>query len=240
MSERSNDYVAFDLNHDPQEVMAGLIALAESELSDLSDTRKAAYALGLHTIRINAQPMLFRRGTLDADVKARLEAFGRDEAMQNRHLEIWQHIQESPAFKQLYQLAVTIFSEPQQSAPDDVDLALYAGRFLSTHDKDLLAGLPLMDAEALSQLDLTFDDVRYPELLFRYRARNFPQSLSQSEWKRWQKVRRDKLMGVSSAQTAASRVQDELMEISQRSDLEPHQIELLQQFAHWLDHQPPV
>lgn len=97
-----------------------------------------------------------------------------------------------------------------------------------------------MDAEALSQLDLAFDDVRYPELLFRYRARNFPQSLSQSEWKRWQKVRRDKLMGISNAQTAASRVQDELMEISQRSDLDPQQIELLQQFAHWLDHQPPV
>jgi exodeoxyribonuclease-1 len=240
LSERSNDYVAFDLNRDPQEVMAGLIALAESESSDLRETRKQAYALGLHTIRINAQPMLFRRSTLDADVKARLEGFGRDEAMQNQHLEIWQHIQESPAFKQLYQLAVTIFSEPQQSVPDDVDLALYSGRFLSSHDKDLLAGLPLMDAEALSQLDLAFDDGRYLELLFRYRARNFPQSLSQSEWKRWQKVRRDKLMGISHTKTAASRVQDELMEISQRSDLDPQQIELLQQFAHWLDHQPPV
>jgi exodeoxyribonuclease-1 len=220
--------------------MAGLIALAESESSDLRETRKQAYALGLHTIRINAQPMLFRRSTLDADVKARLEGFGRDEAMQNQHLEIWQHIQESPAFKQLYQLAVTIFSEPQQSVPDDVDLALYSGRFLSSHDKDLLAGLPLMDAEALSQLDLAFDDGRYLELLFRYRARNFPQSLSQSEWKRWQKVRRDKLMGISNAQTAASRVQDELMEISQRSDLDPHQFGLLQEFVNWLDNQPPV
>jgi exodeoxyribonuclease-1 len=97
-----------------------------------------------------------------------------------------------------------------------------------------------MDAEALSQLDVPFDDLRYPELVFRYRARNFPQSLSQSEWKRWQKVRRNKLMGVSNAKTAASRVQNELMEISQRSDFDLHQIELLQQFTNWLDHQPPV
>ena len=131
-------------------------------------------------------------------------------------------------------------SEPQKAVPKDVDLALYAGSFLSTHDKDLLAGLPMMDAEAFSQLDLAFDDVRYPELVFRYRARNFPQSLSKPEWKRWQKVRRDKLMGISNAKTAASRVQDELIEISKRSDLDPHQIELLQQFTHWLDHQPPV
>jgi exonuclease I len=64
--------------------------------------------------------------------------------------------------------------------------------------------------------------------------------LSQSEWKRWQKVRRDKLMGISNAQTAASRVQDELMEISQRSDLDPHQFGLLQEFVNWLDNQPPV
>lgn len=240
LSEHSNDYVAFDLNLDPQEVMAGLIALAESKPSDLSEIRKQTYALGLHTIRINAQPMLFRRATLEADVKARLEAFGRDEAMQNRHLDIWHHIQESPAFKQLYQLAVAILSQPQQSVPEDVDLALYAGSFLSTHDKDLLAGLPLMDAEALSQLDLAFDDVRYLELVFRYRARNFPQSLSQSEWKRWQKVRRNKLMGINNPKTAVTRVQDELMEISQRAELDTHQIELLQQFANWLDHQPPV
>jgi exodeoxyribonuclease-1 len=240
LSERSNDYVAFDLNRDPQEVMAGLIVLAESELSDLSETRKQAHALGLHTIRINAQPMLFSRGTLEAEVKARLGAFNRDEVMQNRHLDVWHHIQESPAFKQLYQLAVAILSEPQQQVPNDVDLTLYSGGFLSEHDKNLLAGLPLMDAEALSQLDVPFDDLRYPELVFRYRARNFPQSLSQSEWKRWQKVRRNKLMGVSNAKTAASRVQNELMEISQRSDFDLHQIELLQQFTNWLDHQPPV
>jgi exodeoxyribonuclease-1 len=140
----------------------------------------------------------------------------------------------------LYQLAVAILSEPQQQVPNDVDLTLYSGGFLSEHDKNLLAGLPLMDAEALSQLDVPFDDLRYPELVFRYRARNFPQSLSQSEWKRWQKVRRNKLMGVSNAKTAASRVQNELMEISQRSDFDLHQIELLQQFTNWLDHQPPV
>jgi len=31
-----------------------------------------------------------------------------------------------------------------------------------------------------------------------------------------------------------------LMEISQRSDLDPHQFGLLQEFVNWLDNQPPV
>ena len=240
LSERSNDYVAFDLNYDPQHVMTNLIGLVESNSADRSELRKQVRELGIHTIRINAQPMLFRRGTLEPNVKTRLEAFGRDEVRQNQHLDVWQHIQESPAFKQLYQLAVQVLVETEQALPDDVDFGLYAGNFLSTHDKDLLASLPLMDPEGLSQWTQSFDDPRYDVLLFRYRARNFPQSLTQSEWKLWQKTRREKLMGGHSTKTQASRVQDELVAISQRTDLEPHQIEQLEQFVMWLDKQPPV
>ena len=240
LSERSNDYVAFDLNYDPQQVMTNLIGLVERYSIDRSELRKQVRAMGIHTIRINAQPMLFRRATLEPHIKSRLEAFGRDEVRQNQHLDVWQHIQESPAFKQLYQLAVQVLVETEQALPDDVDFGLYAGKFLSTHDKDLLASLPLMDPEALSQWTQSFDDPRYDTLLFRYRARNFPQSLTQSEWKLWQKTRREKLMGVHSTKTQASRVQDELVAITQRTDLEPHQIEQLEQFVMWLDKQPPV
>ena len=149
LSERSNDYVAFDLNYDPRHVMTSLIGLVESNPADRSELRKQARELGVHTIRINAQPMLFRRGTLEPNIKTRLEAFGRDEVRQNQHLDVWQHIQESPAFKQLYQLAVQVLVETEQALPDDVDFALYAGNFLSTHDKDLLTSLPLMDPEGL-------------------------------------------------------------------------------------------
>jgi exodeoxyribonuclease-1 len=240
LSERSNDYVAIDLNCDPQAVMAGLIQLVESPITDRFVLRKQVRELGLQTVRINAQPMFFHRGTLESEVKARLEAFGRDEVRQNQHLDVWHHIQDSPAFKQLYQLAVQVLAEPEQVMPDDVDFALYSGGFLSAHDKDLLASLPLMDPEGLSQWTQSFDDPRYKELLFRYRARNFPRSLTQGEWKRWQKIRRDKLMGIHQVNTQASRIQDELMEISRRTDLEPHQIEQLQQFVNWLDNQPPM
>ena len=240
LSERSNDYVAFELDRDPQDVMAGLIHLAESSVTDASVLRKQAGELGLHTIRINAQPMLFRRGTMEPLLKTRLDAFGRDEAQQNQHLDVWHDIQESPAFKQLYQLAIEVLAEPERAIPEDVDFALYTGDFLSIHDKDLLDSLPLMDPEGLSQWTQSFDDPRYDELLFRYRARNFPRSLTQGEWRQWQKIRRDKLTGVHSTKTRASRIQDELLEISQRTDIEPHQIDQLQQFVNWLDNQPPV
>jgi len=240
LSERSNDYVAFDLRNEPEALMNGLSSLIESTNLSAIDLKKQAGELGLHTVRINSQPMLFRRATLEPEVRARLQAFGRDEDIQNRHLDIWHHIQDSPAFKQLYQLALRVLREQPQSPPDDVDFALYTGGFLSTADRDLLAGLPLMDPEALAQVGPVFDDPRYGELLFRYRARNFSYSLTQAEWRRWQKIRRDKFTGFGNLKTSVKRIEDELLELSQRGDLEPHQTEQLQRFASWLDHQPPV
>ena len=44
-----------------------------------------------------------------------------------------------------------------------------------------------------------FHDARYPELLFRYRARNWPQTLSVAEQARWRQLRRDRLHGRSPA-----------------------------------------
>ena len=79
LSERSNDYVAFDLRNEPETVMNGLIAMVESTERSAIDLRRQAGELGLHTVRINSQPMLFRRATLEPEVRSRLQAFGRDE-----------------------------------------------------------------------------------------------------------------------------------------------------------------
>ena len=43
----------------------------------------------------------------------------------------------------------------------------------------------LANSESLSALDFPFQDKRLPEMLFRYRARNFPDSLNKEEAARW-------------------------------------------------------
>src|SRR5690606_16093543 len=47
--------------------------------------------------------------------------------------------------------------------------------------------------EDLVQSSFDFHDVRLPELLFRYRARNFPHSLTQQEQQRWREFCRWRL-----------------------------------------------
>ncbi|MFV0278846.1 MAG: exodeoxyribonuclease I, partial [Parahaliea sp.] len=45
------------------------------------------------------------------------------------------------------------------------------------------------DPQALSSQSFPFDDARLPEMLFRYRARNFPASLSPAERAQWEEFR---------------------------------------------------
>ncbi len=47
--------------------------------------------------------------------------------------------------------------------------------------------------EALAVQSFPFEDVRLTEMLWRYRARNFPQSLSEEEQMRWEEFRYERL-----------------------------------------------
>ncbi|MCY4263352.1 MAG: exodeoxyribonuclease I [Gammaproteobacteria bacterium] len=77
----------------------------------------------------------------------------------------------------------------QSMAPEtDPDYMLYAG-FFSDHDMEYMKLVTTTSAEDLGRLDLPFKDRRLKEMLFRYRARNFPESLNQEEQKLWEEFR---------------------------------------------------
>ena len=73
-----------------------------------------------------------------------------------------------------------------------VDLALYDG-FLSDADRPLLARVCDASKQELVQTRFDFHDQRLPGLLFRYRARNWPETLSAEEVQRWQQFCRHRL-----------------------------------------------
>jgi exodeoxyribonuclease-1 len=88
-----------------------------------------------------------------------------------------------------------VFRKSSREGPDgeDPDLMLYEGGFFSDSDRLKMARLREMTPEELAGLETDFDDPRLPEMLFRYRARNFPQSLSAEEGARWEAFRRRRL-----------------------------------------------
>lgn len=86
---------------------------------------------------------------------------------------------------------------PDLDLPSDVDEALYDG-FVSDHDRRTLAQLIQQASKSPQQLGervFTFADARLGELVWRFRARNFPQTLSAQEMHQWRAHCQSRLIG---------------------------------------------
>jgi exodeoxyribonuclease-1 len=74
----------------------------------------------------------------------------------------------------------------------DVDAALYDG-FVNDRDKPKMSAVRAADRENLADFDPGFADERLGALLVRYKARNYPQSLNQSEREGWEAYRAERI-----------------------------------------------
>jgi exodeoxyribonuclease-1 len=82
------------------------------------------------------------------------------------------------------------------------------------------------DAEHLKTMSIPFDDQRLPEMLFRYRARNWPESLSKDEQDQWQQYRQQRLTEENSKILTLSHFFTEIEQCRQYS-LSDKQIQVL-------------
>jgi exodeoxyribonuclease-1 len=85
-----------------------------------------------------------------------------------------------------------VFARERDYGKPDADAALYDG-FISDADKRLFASVRSAPPHVLAKQPFEFRDPRLPELLFRYRARNWPGSLLPAEHTRWNAYRRERL-----------------------------------------------
>lgn len=81
---------------------------------------------------------------------------------------------------------------PDYSVSKDVESRLYDS-FMPDADKTKIRLVASADENELADLHPEFIDDRLPELLLRYKARQYPKSLSGAEAKRWQQYRTAKL-----------------------------------------------
>lgn len=85
-----------------------------------------------------------------------------------------------------------IYGEEEFPACDDPEQQLYDG-FIGDRDRRLCEQVRRAEPRRLAQEVWPFDDARLPELLFRYRARNFASSLTAQEQERWRTFCRQRL-----------------------------------------------
>ncbi|WP_293746522.1 exodeoxyribonuclease I [uncultured Paraglaciecola sp.] len=162
--------------------------------------------LPIKLLHINKCPVLAPAKTLSSENAERL-GIDRKICLQN--------LQKIKANVNNLEKLQEVYTQTQDHAPLDPEHALYSGGFFSSSDKELMNQVIGADVQSLTELSLPFEDERLNTLLFRYRARNVPQSLSAQEIERWQRYRHFKFFDDESS--ASIKMPEFLMQLEQLS-----------------------
>lgn len=172
-----NALIVCDLGLDPQ----GLLDLDAETLRQRLYTRRDELAEGelpvpLKLVHINRCPVVAPLSVLRAQDQQRLNLdMGEYQARALRLTdaqELWRD--KLPA----------IYAEEDFAATADPEQQLYDG-FIGDRDRRLCEQVRAAEPAQLARQQWPFDDHRLPELLFRYRARNFAYTLDDEEQQRW-------------------------------------------------------
>jgi exodeoxyribonuclease-1 len=179
-----NELIAWDLGQDPS--MLADMSAADLRLrmfSKRDELPEGVERLPVKTIHLNKSPMVISSlKTLRPELAQR---WGIDMEQAMQHAAVAQGLPDMSA------IWAEVFQRPPESTPD-VDEDLYGG-FVGNGDRRRLNQLRALSPAELALARTGFDDARLEELLFRYRARNFPDSLAAPERARWEAHRAARL-----------------------------------------------
>ena len=204
-----NELIAWDLAFDPRE-----LALMNADdirlrlFSKSADLPEGITRLPIKTIHLNKSPMVM--GNLKVLSAPIAERWGL-----NFDVQLGRAAQ-AAALPDMSAIWPAVFNRPQES-PADVDEDLYGG-FLGNGDRRHLNDLRGLAPEQLATARPAFDDDRLLELLFRYRARNHPQSLSEQEAARWEAHRAARLFEGEGGARTVDQLFTDIDQLSESAD----------------------
>ncbi|MEF1174981.1 exodeoxyribonuclease I [Vibrio sinaloensis] len=178
-----NAVIMVDLAKDPQP----LFDLDVEQLNERLYTKHSELAddelpVPVKLVHLNKCPILAPAKTLTAENAANI-GINREQCLENLA-----RLRQTPEIREKL---IGLYSIDREYAKDnDVDSMLYDG-FFSPADKASMDIIRQTAPNNLAALDISFNDDRIAPLLFRYRARNFPATLDESEQQRWANHCRD-------------------------------------------------
>jgi exodeoxyribonuclease-1 len=228
-----NGVIVYDLSLDPSE----LLSLSAEEIKHRLYTPRAELPEGvariaLKNVHVNKSPMVVPVSLMDESVAKRLNI---DLAACRRHYDQLQS--DRGAAKALYEKLQVVFTRDYSAEGDveqDAELSLYGGGFFGSQDKHAMTQVRQADAQALASQSFVFEDARLNELLFRYKARNYPQSLSPQEQQRWQEFRQRRLHEGCGGQThSLASLAESIEQQRQIYHLDPLKMQILAELEQW-------
>ena len=172
-----NEILAWDLAQDPSQLVnASAAHIRERLFTKTDDLPEGVLRLPIKSVHLNKSPMVV--GNLNTLTPALAQRWGIDKEQALRHAAIGRDLPD------LSGIWPQVFAR-DKTGPTDVDEDLYGG-FLGNADRRRLDAMRGLDGAQLAKTKNAFDDARLEELVWRYRARNWPQSLNAEEQTHWQ------------------------------------------------------
>ena len=221
-----NEVLVYDLREDPSE----LIAATPEQIRERVFTSQAELGEGvnrfpLKSIQVNKCPVLAPANMLSTLSKERLAELELDGEVLRANLAKLRKAPDLPA-----RIAEAFNQGFEGSDWTDPDEQLYSGGFISKTDREKLDWLLSKPVEELGNdaENLRFEDDRLPEMLFRYRARNYPATLNGEEMERWEEFRSQRLMQPKKGWRSFEAYGLELQKLAQEHADNPTKIQILE------------
>ncbi|MFY9178416.1 MAG: exodeoxyribonuclease I [Venatoribacter sp.] len=223
-ANNKNSFISWDLQQDPTPLFELSVAeIQQRVFTKAADLPEGIARLPLKEIHINKAPIVAPAKTLNAEQAQRWNISGE---ILRKHLAI---IKQNPDISQKLQV---VFERPEFAPVQDVDGKLYDA-FFPAADKPLMQQIQTLSDWDLVDFPAAFVDKRGEEMLFRFRARNYPDTLNETERARWEEHRvgrllKNDLQGAAlnyqtfaqELQQAAQQVQDDPTKMQWLEDLQ--------------------
>lgn len=216
-----NGFIVYDLDVHPEDFFeADAEEMAARLYTPAAELPEGIKRIPLKQIHINKCPVIVPLKTMDSNAAQRLNV-DVERCQQHREL-ILEHIEEFAA------KTSAIFQHSDFPEISDPDGQLYSGGFFSRDDSQRIDTIRNTRADKLTDLQFNFDDARLQEMLFRYRARNYPSTLSEQELKRWDEYRHEKFSNPAISHRTMNQFFAEIEAIQQAPDTIGSQLVLLE------------
>ena len=221
----SNEIICYNLRTDPQELLQLSVDEISTKLYKKSiDMAPGEQRLALKGVHLNKSPALAPLNTL-SDEMAQKWRIDWDEVKRHQRMLLED--------EGLVARLKAVYQQARDFGETDVDAALYDG-FISAEDRQRCNQVLALKPDELVAFDASqFRDERLRLLFFRYRARNYPQTLNADEALRWQRFCQSRLIdGEFGASLTLEQFQQQLLTLTQQPQGEREQ-QLLQQCSLW-------
>ncbi|UVW29778.1 exodeoxyribonuclease I [Massilia sp. H6] len=205
-----NEILVWDCRHDPSELFTlDVETIRQRMFTRSADLPEGVTRLPIKSVHLNKAPMLV--GNLKTLQPAMATRWDIDLERGRAHAAL------AAGGRNMSAIWAQVFQKPAASTAVDVDEDLYGG-FVGNGDRRKLESLRLDKPEALAGLRPSFDDERLGELFFRYRARNFPQTLSAEEAQEWEDHRAARLFDGAGGARTVDQLFGEIDALSETAD----------------------